>query len=204
MQEPPPDQVIGRVLRSSTAGFSAGARVNMIEEPTFGMLVKAHPRDSGRDEVYGLLYNIHIDDDPLVRQMVLADNVSDEMIRDHRTHRIVPVEMSVLSIGYRAFDGLIRHSFPPRPPMSLDPVVLCTADEIAEVMRRFDFFPMIFNAQVPSEQLLAASLLLAAQTLPENQQYTYLVEAGREAARLLSGDMNRLDNMLRLIYPSGM
>ncbi len=199
----PDDQIIGRVLRSSTSGFSAGSRVNQIGEPSFGMVVKAQPREETRDTIYGLIYNIHIDDDPLVKQMVLAENVTEEVVRDHRNHRIVPIEMSVLSIAYRASDRYVRHSLPPRPPMSLDPVCLCTDEEIQEVMLRFDFFPIVFNSQVPSEQLLAAALMIAAATLPEEQQYNYLVSAGREAGRLLSGDMARLDNLLRLIYPAG-
>ena len=194
---------IGHVLRASTVGFSIGARVNQIGAPAFGMLVRAQPRMDDREIVYGLLYDIHIDDDPLVRQLVLADAVSDETISDQRHHRIVPLEMSVLAIGYRHYDGTVRHMLPPRPPLSLDPVYLCSDDEIRAVTGRFDFFRLVLNApQVPSEQLLASTLLIAAQTLPENDRYDFLVEAGREAARLLGGDLSRLDYLLKLIYPS--
>jgi hypothetical protein len=49
--------------------------------------------------VYGLIYDIHIDDDGLVRQLVTADNVSEEVLRDNRERRIVPVEMSVMAVG---------------------------------------------------------------------------------------------------------
>lgn len=197
------DEPIGHVLRASTAGFSAGARVTEVEGPAFGMVVRAQPRTDSREIVYGLLYDIHIDDDPLVRQLVLADAVSEETIRDQRHHRIVPLEMSVLAIGYRAYDGTIRHALPPRPPLSLDPVYLCTPVEVREITSRFDYFRVVLGAsQVPSEQLLAANLLIAAQMLPEHEQYRFLVEAGREAARLLSGDLARLDYLLKLIYPS--
>jgi hypothetical protein len=194
---------IGHVLRASTAGFSAGARVNQLGAPAFGMIVRAQPRSDDREIVYGLLYDIHIDDDPLVRQLVLADAVSDETISDQRHHRIVPLEMSVLAIAYRHYDGTVRHMLPPRPPLSLDPVYLCDAEEIRAVATRFDFFRLVLNAsQVPSEQLLAAALVIAAQTLPESEQYGFLVEAGREAARLLSGDLARLDYLLKLVYPA--
>lgn len=194
---------VGHVLRASTAGFSVGARVNQVEGPGFGAIVRAQPRTDAREVVYGLLYDIHIDDDPLVRQLVLADAVSEETIHDQRHHRIVPLEMSVLAIGYRAYDGVIRHALPPHPPLSLDPVYMCGADEMREITSRFDYFRMVLGAsQVPGEQVLAANLLLAARTLPESEQYNFLVEAGREAARLLSGDLKRLDYLLRLIYPS--
>ncbi|NDJ53691.1 MAG: hypothetical protein GYB68_11485 [Chloroflexi bacterium] len=198
-----PDQPIGRVLRASTSGFSAGTRISHIEQPEFGMLVRAQPQNgSTREPIYGLLYNIHIDDDPMIRQLVLADSVSEETINDQHHHRLVPVEMSVLAVGFRAYDGSLRHALPPRPPLSLDPVFLCTADEVQELATRFDYFRVVLSSsQVPSEQLVAANLLLAAQTLPAHEQYPFLVSAGRELARLLSNDMARLDHLLRLIYP---
>lgn len=192
------------VLRSSTSGFSAGAALNQIDALAFGMIVKAQPGSDPREAVYGLLYDIHIDDDPLVRQLVLADAVSEETIRDQRTHRIAPVEMSILSIGYRDIDGTVRQALPPRPPISLAPLFLCNDAETYEITSRLDYLRLVLGAAgVPSEQLLAANLLRAANCRPKSEQYDFLVEAGREAARLLSGDMARLDNLLRLIYPYG-
>jgi hypothetical protein len=197
------DEPIGRVLSSNTAGFSVGARVNQIDTPAFGMVVRAQPRSESREVIYGLLYDIHIDDDPMVKQLVLADTVSEETIRDQHFHRIVPVEMSILAIGYRAYDGQIRQTLPPRPPLSLDPVFLCDPAETQEVVSRFDYFRMVLGTSlVPGEQLLAANLLITAGTYPEEEQYGFLVEAGREAARLLSNDLAKLDNLLRLIYPA--
>ncbi len=195
---------IGSVLRASTSGFSAGARVQQLDAPAFGSVVKAVPRAETRDVIYGLLYDIHIDDDPLVRQLVLAEAISDEMVRDQHHHRLAPVEMSVLAIGYRLPDGGVRHALPPRPPLSLDPVYVCTPGEHIQVLgHRFDFFRMVLSAPgVPSEQLLASALLNTALMMPEERQYSFLVSAGREAARLLSNDMDRLDYMLRLIYPN--
>lgn len=196
------DQPIAHVLRASTAGFSAGARVQQIGSPAFGSLVCAQPRSGDREVVYGLLYDIHIDDDPLVRQLVLADAVSEETISDQRHHRIVPLEMSVLAIGYRAYDGTVRHMLPPRPPLSLDPVYLCTDEEVEAITDSFAYFRLVLStAQVPGEQLLAAALLNAARVRPPGEQDDFLVEAGRNAARLLSSDLNRLDYLLNLISP---
>jgi hypothetical protein len=176
--------------------------LNQIDALAFGMIVRAQPGSDTREAVYGLLYDIHIDDDPLVRQLVLADAVSEETIRDQRHHRIAPVEMSILSIGYRDNDGRIRQALPPRPPISLAPLYLCSDEETREITTRFDYLRLVLSAAgVPSEQLLAANLLRASLTRPPDEQYDFLVGAGREAARLLSGDMARLDNLLRLISP---
>jgi len=194
---------IGRVLRASTSGFAAGTRLSQLDEPAFGALVKVEPRSETREVVYGLLYNIRMDDDPMVRQMVLADSVNEEMIRDQHHHRLVPVEMSVLSVGYRGFDGIVRQALPPRPPLSLDPVFMCSPEEVQEFCTHYDYFRIVLGtSQVPAEQLLAANLLIAASTYAENEQYMFLVRAGQEAARLMNNDLTNLDHLLRLIYPS--
>ena len=97
---------IGRLLRSGTTGFVAGCSVSQLDAPVFGGLVRA---PLGNEyQVYGLIYDIHIDDDGLVRQLVTSDNVSAEVIADNRERRIVPVEMSILTVGYEQ-DGQVSH-----------------------------------------------------------------------------------------------
>ena len=119
---------IGRLLRAGTTGFIAGCRVNQLDAPSFGALVRAPLGDAY--QIYGLIHDIHIDDDGLVRQLVTADNVSDEVMKDNRERRIVPVEMSVLAVGYEQ-DGKVYHLLPPRPPLSLDLIYLCDDKDVA-------------------------------------------------------------------------
>ncbi|HKJ37618.1 MAG TPA: hypothetical protein VJ972_02490, partial [Anaerolineales bacterium] len=73
---------IGRLLRAGISGFTAGCRVNQLDAPSFGALVRA-PLGDGY-QIFGLIHDIHIDDDGLVRQLVTADNVSDEVMKDNR------------------------------------------------------------------------------------------------------------------------
>lgn len=201
MSEWTSSEPVGRVLRSSTAGFSAGASIDQVDAPTFGMVVKAEPLNDGREAVYGLLYDVNIDDDPLVRQLVLADAVTDETISDQHHNRIVPIEINVLTVAYRRDNQLI-HSLPPRPPLSLSPVYLCDDEEIRMLTASFDYFRLVLDtSEVPAEQLLAANLLIAMRAQPAHEQYDFLVAAGREAARLLSNDVPRLEGLLRLLYP---
>ena len=135
---------IGRLLRAGTTGFIAGCRVSQLDVPAFGALVRA-PLGEGY-QVYGLIHDIHIDDDGLVRQLVTADNVSEEVMRDNRERRIVPVEMSVLAVGYEQ-DGKIYHLLPPRPPLSLDVIYLCDDKDVARFTERFGYFRHILNAK---------------------------------------------------------
>jgi len=119
---------IGHLLRAGTAGFVAGCSVSQLEAPALGALVRA-PLDEAV-AAYGLITDIRIDDDGLVRQLVTAGNVSAEVMRDNRERRIVPVEMTILAVGHER-DGKVSHLLPPRPPLSLDVVTLCEPEELA-------------------------------------------------------------------------
>ena len=153
---------IGRLLRSGTSGFVAGCNVSQLDAPIFGGLVRA-PLEDGY-QVYGIIYDIHIDDDGLVRQLVTAGNVSPEVIADNRERRIVPIEMSVLTVGYEQ-NGKISHLLPPRPPLSLDVIYKCDADDLIRFTKagRFGYFRHILRAQdAPIGELLAAHVQQAA------------------------------------------
>jgi hypothetical protein len=154
------NQEIGRVLRASTAGFAVGCRVGQLSGPSFGCLVKAQPVDD-REAVYGLIYNMHIDDDPLVRRLVLAESPRQSVIEDQRNNRLLPIEMSVLAVGYR-LDGRLYYGLPPRPPLNLDPVQLCLEpDEVRDFTEKPGYLRLILRAaagQVPVDQLLVAHI----------------------------------------------
>ncbi|MCZ7543490.1 MAG: hypothetical protein M5R40_08105 [Anaerolineae bacterium] len=197
--------VIGHVLRGSTTGFVCGTRINKLDLPQFGAFVEA-PCGNGAnhgDAVIGLIYAIHVDDDPLVRQLILADNVTPSTREDQRINRMVPVEISVINVGHIANNAL-RQALPPRPPLSLAEVEMCPPSRMVTFCQRFDFFRLVLNAtELPADELLAASLLLAADALDDpRERSAFLVRAGRELARLLSRDLSRLESVLNLIRPA--
>ncbi len=147
---------IGRLLRASTTGFVAGCRVNQLDIPAFGALVRAPLGESY--QIYGLIYDIHIDDDGLVRQLVTAERVDAAIIADNRVNRNVPAEMNVLAVGYREGEA-VRHLLPPRPPLSLDVIYQCTPEETRQFTAagRFGYLRHILRAaDLPAGELLAA------------------------------------------------
>jgi len=151
---------VGRVLRAGTQGFTIGCQVRQLSGPSFGCLVKAQPVDA-REAIFGLIYNMAVDDDPLVRRLILADSQPEAVINDQRQNRLLPIEMSVLAVGYGR-DGRFYHGLPPRPPLNLDPVLLCL--DKAEIVRftdRLGYLRLILRAAdlgVPVDQLLVAHL----------------------------------------------
>jgi len=187
---------IGRLLRSGTTGFVVGCRVNQLNAPSFGALVRV-PLEAEFD-VYGLIYDIHIDDDGLVRQLITAEDVPEEVLRDNRENRNVPVEIGVVAVGYEK-DRRIFHLLPPRPPLSLDTIYLCSPDEIVRFTGagRFGYFRhLLRDRDKPVDELLAAHLMAArsAQVAAGNQGW--FDAALHELIVILRDDYQGLMNLL--------
>jgi hypothetical protein len=196
------DAIIGRVLRASTVGFACGTRSGELDLPTFGAFVRTQDPIDTRLEVIGLIYAIQIDDDPLVRQLIMANHINPQTIRDQRENRMVPVEMSIVNIGFRV-NGESYHNLPPRPPISLDPVYLCDSECITQFTEQLDFFRLVLNTSaVPAEELIAAAIRYAATARSAGEQSDFLVKAGRRLVTLLGNDLVRLNHVLRLIRPN--
>jgi hypothetical protein len=189
---------VGRIIRSSTTRFAVGCQVLRPQVPVFGSLVKVSAL--GDDEIYGLIHDVCMEDDPFIRQMAATEGLPAEYIEDQRRNRQVPIEVGVLVVGHR-HAGTIHHRLPPQPPLSLDVIHTCTPDELVAFTERFDYFRLVLdNHDLPADELLAASLRYAAEAR-DVAGGDFLVDAGRELARLLAADLPRLDAILRRIRP---
>ncbi len=187
---------IGRLLRSSTSGFVVGCRVSQLDAPAFGGLVRVPVGPA--DQAYGLIYDIHIDDDGLVRQLVTAEGVSEDVINDNRVNRNVPVEISVLAVGYRQ-NGQIFHSLPPRPPLSLDSIYLVEPKELVAFTNtgRFGYFRHVLRAvDLPVGELLAAHLQQAQKAHQDSGDAGWFSRATQELIILLRDDYPTLMSVL--------
>jgi hypothetical protein len=187
---------IGRLLRSGTTGFVVGCRVNQLDAPSLGALVRV-PLAEGY-QVYGLITDIHIEDDGLVRQLITAEDVPEEVLRDNRENRNVPVEISVLALGYEQ-DGRISHLLPPRPPLSLDAIYLCTPEEVVAFTRagRFGYLRHILrDEEKPVEELLAAHLRQAKAAQEDAGNEDWYEAALSELITLMRDEYQKLMTVL--------
>ncbi|HMQ53683.1 MAG TPA: hypothetical protein PKD98_16495 [Anaerolineae bacterium] len=190
---------IGWVLRSSTVGFTVGCRVMQPETPHFGDLVKVPGSD--QISVFGLIHNVQVPDDPAVRQLILVGEMEPEAVLDQRENRLVPIEISVLVVGYQQGKRIIQ-GVPPQPPLSLDLLILCQDDDLRAFTDRAEYLRLVLNApQIPADEVLVAHLRRAAQTYPPETRRQFLTKSGRELARLLNFDLVRLDAILQRIRP---
>lgn len=199
---------IGHVLRASTEGFTCGTRSSELRYPAFGAFVQTKAIDVRDDAfVVGVITAIRVDDDPLVRQLIMASDMNPSAILDQRENRMVPVEIDVLNVGYIQQGAYVFHSLPPRPPMSLDEVYLCTADEIRfflGIQGEVGFLRLILSATgVPNTvELLGAVIRNAAGVIPANERYAFLVMIGQQLAKLMGHDPQGLQHLLTMIRPT--
>ena len=190
---------IGRLLRSTITGCVVGCRISQIEAPAFGALVRI-PLENGC-QVYGLIYDMTIEDDGLVRQLVTSDGIAEEVMQDSRVNRNVPVEISVLFTGYEQ-DGEVRHLLPPRPPLTLDRIYPCDETDLLRFTAglRFGYFRHVLRSpDLPIGELLAAHLRQAAAVHAAAGDPGWLQSATRELITLLRDDYPTLMAVLGAI-----
>ena len=187
---------IGRLLRAGTTGFVVGCRVSQLDAPSFGALVRV-PLEAGY-QIYGLIYDIHIDDDGLVRQLVTAEGIDEAVIADNRVNRNVPIEMSVLAVGYQQ-DEQVFHLLPPRPALSLDAIYLCGDEELRNFTSagRFGYFRHILRANdLPVGDLLAAHLNQVQDVQVKAGNENWALQATQELIVLLRDDYATLMSVI--------
>jgi hypothetical protein len=196
--------MVGRVLQASTTRFTVGCQRPISAQaqslPAFGALVKVP--ENGQGMSYGLVYNVAVEDDLFVRQLVAAGVEDDVYIADQRQRRQVPVIVDVLLVGFGSGSD-IRYYLPPQPPTSLDKVYPCSEAEIMHFTERNDWLRTVLTAaEIPTDQLIGAALRAAAEARSEEKRQAYLVDAGRELARLLALELARLEGILRQLQDS--
>ena len=171
----------------------------------------AHSRWAGKADyhIYGLIYDIHVDDDGLVRQLATTEQVSEDVILDNRVNRNVPLEISVVFVGFEE-NGQMRHLMPPRPPLSLDAIYTCTNEELCRFTAsgQFGYFRHVLrNTELPVGELLAAHLRQAAAAHAAAgtscSDPTWAERATQELITLLRDDYPTLMSVLGALGDAG-
>lgn len=194
---------IGRLLSANTRQFNVGCNVSQIEIPALGALSKVELNQ--HTSVYGIIYDIYIADDGFVRQLVTAPEMDASVISDHRLNRSVPLEIQVLTVGYRE-NGKIFHLLPPRPPLGLDLLTLCPDDELIEFtsVGRFGYLRHLLREKddVVGE-VLAAHLQQASRAYRSaGKNLDWVQSAIQEIIILLRDDYETLMKVLHALSDS--
>ena len=188
------------VLSTTMTRFTVGCRALLPHVPQFGDLVKVET--AAEVAIFGLIYDVSVQDDLVVRQLILVDNLTREVAQDQQENRLVPIEISVLIVGYQRFGEAINQGLPPQPPASLDRLIVCDEVEVRSFTMRLDYLNLVLNTpRLMADELLVAHLARAALVRPAEQRYPFVVGAGRHLARLLDTDLMQLDYVLKRLKP---
>ncbi|HOE34664.1 MAG: hypothetical protein GX415_02355 [Chloroflexi bacterium] len=191
--------LIGKLLRADNRAFVAGCRTKELIAPALGALCKVRLEDGL--EIYGLISNIVINDDSLVRQLVSGISIPTEYTEDNRHNRNLPVEINVLCVGFQE-GGQIYHRLPPRPPLSLDALYLCDDEELARFTStgRYAYFRHVLRLEdQPMEEVLTAHLASARKVHAVRGNPDWYTGACKELIVLLRDNYEGLMNVLNAL-----
>ena len=193
----------GWLLRANAYECVVGCRVNQANTPAFGEMV-CIPQE-GDLSIYGLVYNLSIADDGLVRQLATSEGLDENTIRDNRDNRTVPLELSVLFLGYEQGEVVV-HLMPPHPPLSLDSLLRCSDEEVMRFTSQgqFGYFrALLRNPDLPVDELLAAHLRQVVPIQRRCGHDDWAQDAARELIALLRDDYVRLSAVLSALADAG-
>jgi hypothetical protein len=191
-----PDK-IGEVIEASTGQFVAEC-YELHSPPSLGSLVKT---SDGDVEIYGVVCNAATESvDPGRRPIARGKEEATEegIYRQHpQLSKLLRTTFDTLVLGHGQGDEL-HHYLPPHPSRVHSFVYLCETDEVRRFTQSLDFLPILLGTRAGAVDEIVSACLRQASCAHDDKR-AFLVKAGKELAVLLSGDLNRLNAILRRI-----
>lgn len=184
---------LGEVVECSTSQFTAQC-YDMNAPPALGEMVRV-----GQAPIYGVVCNVTTQPfDPGRRILARGEDApsEDDLYRDNpQLAKLLHTRFQALTVGY-AYGSAIRHHLPRAPPRIHAFVYGCADDEVAHFTQSADFLHVILASNQPvTDEVASACLRRAAVCHPDPN--AFLVKAGKTVATELSGQMARLNSILR-------
>ncbi len=193
---------LGEVIATASAQFTAHC-YELYGAAPLGALVRTGVPTS-RD--YAVVCNVLTEGvDPTRKPTPRGQGLPDEdaIYRDNpQLPKLLRTSFQAIIVGHGNGTG-IRYSLPPSPPRIHAFVLACTPDEVRAFTLRLDFLPLLLSSAneggpALTDQVAAAFLRQAASAHPDPQ--AFLVSAGRQLARLLARDVQRLQPILQGLH----
>ena len=189
-------QRVAEVIEASSAEFVAQC-YQLEEAPPLGSLVKTKDKLC---EIYGIVYNVETHSlDPGRRVVARGEGMEteEEIFRANpQLAKLLATDFKALVVGHRQGDGLY-HYLPPKPAPIHGFVYICQLEEVELFAQSLDFLSLLVDARlsISVDEVIAACLRYASRAYPDSE--AFLIKAGREMARLLSSDVQRLNSVLK-------
>ncbi len=192
---------IGYVLSADTMGCIAGCHMapTPTSAPSFGAIVKIPAQN--QIYIYGIISNVHILDDGLVRQLATAQPIEEYIIRDNRENRIIPLEFNIIFMGFHQGER-ISHLLPPNPPLSLESVYACSNDEIVSFTTASSsgyLRYLVADKTTLNFDLVAAHFQNLTNLLDDDARKLWMEKATRTLIHLYRNDYDTLSALLHTL-----
>ena len=189
---------IGEVIGASTAELIAQC-YELHNAPPLGGLVKTTELSL---EIYAIVGNAETHSIEAGRRPIprgeAEDKEEDIFSNNPQLIQLLCTDFTALVVGYR--DGNVVYQYlPPRPARIHSFVYICSPEEVERFSQSLDFLGCLVAARLPgmTDELIAACLRQLSEAHPDPR--AFLVRAGKELTLLLSGEIGRLNNILRRI-----
>jgi hypothetical protein len=193
-------------VEADIAKFTAGWP--LLQTPPLGSLLKVE--DGGGQTparlggaIFAVVCNAStesIDGRPPVARLSGEADLESYLENHPHLRHLLQTKCEAVVVGHQ--DGAqVHHYLPPSPAPLFAPVRLCSADETARFSRELDFLKLLLASPTHADEMTAACLRRAAAAHPPQADRAFLVRAGKELARLLGAEPQRLTSILRRVRP---
>lgn len=187
---------IGEVIEASTGEFTAQC-YQLNQAPPLGSLVKVRSMPL---EIFAVVYNIENHSLEVGRRPIARgenEETEEGIFRANpQLGKLLCTDFNALVLGHRQASD-IAHWLPPKPAYIHNFVYTCSGDEVRDFTQSLHFLGLLIAANLPTpvDEVIAACLRYSSQA--HHDPHAFLVKSGKELAILLSGDLKRLNSILR-------
>mgnify|MGYP001231442226 CR=1 FL=1 len=188
---------IGEVVESSSLQFTVQC-YDLYKSPNIGTLVKC-----GSDpQLFGIVYDVSNKSmDPARRPVPRGRNENKEeevYLSNPQLNRLLITEVNCVLVGYQSVDE-INQSPVSLPPRIHSFVIECSDEELKRFSSCLDFLPLLLESPVLNsiDEVISSFLIKSSRVHDDSSRF--LIYAGKELAFNLSGQLIRLNNLLKRI-----
>ena len=184
---------LGEVIESSTTEFVAES-CELHGAPSFGRFVRV----VSEVPIIGIVFNVFTQSiEPNRRPTAYGKTEEELRLEQPQIFELLRTEFQALVIGYVDDTGPVQ-TLPPQPARIHSFVYPCDDDEVRAFTRADDYLRSILNtAKIPTDELVIATMRHTLRA--HGRAAPYLVRMGKELARLLGDDYDRLSSIIRRV-----
>ena len=190
---------LGEVVEASSTEFIVHC-YDLYQAAPLGALV----RTAGHGQVYAVVHNVITSPLEAARRPVARGQEEPDEDAVYRNNpqlpRLLRTEFHATIVGHQDTSAP-RYYLPSQPPKIHAFVYPCQPDEVRLFTQRLDFLPLLLAGATALTDEVAAAFLRQAGSVQDDSE-AFLVAAGRQVARLLSRDLQRLNILLKNLRPT--